>query len=198
MAVRIAQSKDADAILDIYRPYVLTSTCTFETVVPTLEQMERRLTTGLIKFPWIVYQHQNGIGGYVYASTHRERDAYRWTCECSVYVHDDWKGKGIGLELYKALFGILKLQGLVNVFAGITLPNNASTRLHEKCGFIHFAVYENIGFKLGKWQKVGWWRLQLKEYELQPTPPILFSELDPAAYSSILQSATQNINQLMV
>lgn len=180
MSIRVARAEDAAGMLEIYAPHVSYGTCTFETVVPSREDFSQRIEKGLSRFPWIVFEENNRIGGYVYASTHREREAYQWTCECSVYVHPDLKGRGLGSKLYSVLFELLKSQGLFNVYAGISLPNEASIRLHEKCGFQHFAVYENVGYKLGAWQKVGWWKLQLLPYKLNPPPPLKFSMLPPS------------------
>ena len=191
--IRIATPSDAGSILEIYRPYVLTTAFTFETEVPSEEEFRSRMHKYLQKFPWIVCEVDGVIAGYVYASTHREREAYQWTCESSVYVHEKFKEKGIGKELYKVLFTILKTQGLVNVYAGITLPNNASISLHEKCGFIPFAEYDNIGYKLGAWHKVGWWKLRLNEYEPKPSPPLKFSEMDHRLFEDLLQQAANSI-----
>jgi len=93
-------------------------------------------------------------------------------------MHNNFKGKGIGKELYRLLFEVLKLQGFRNVYAGITLPNDGSVSIHEKCGFKHFATYENIGYKFGNWHSVGWWKLQINDYNLKPPPPLNFSALN--------------------
>jgi phosphinothricin acetyltransferase len=143
-----------------------------------MEEMQSRIETILQKYPWIVCEVNGTIAGYVYASKHRDREAYQWSCECSIYMHKDFMEKGIGKELYKLLFQILKLQGFRNVYAGITLPNKGSIAIHEKCGFKHFATYENIGYKFGAWHSVGWWKLQINDYDLQPPPPLKFSELN--------------------
>ena len=97
--VRIATTKDAKQILDIYAPNVLTTAISFETDVPSVEEMQARVETCLLKYPWIVCVIDEKIAGYVYASKHREREAYQWSCECSVYVHNSFKGKGIGKKL---------------------------------------------------------------------------------------------------
>jgi len=191
--VRLAKAGDAGSILEIYAPHVLYNACTFETRVPPVDEFEVRITKCLQKFPWLVCEIDDRIAGYVYASPHREREAYQWTCESSVYVHKDFKGKGIGKELYKALFQILKMQGLINVYAGITLPNDASVKLHEACGFQLFAEYDNIGYKMGAWHKVGWWKLQLNEHELKPSPPLLFSEFNLRLLPDLLAVAANNI-----
>ena len=185
--LRLASTNDASEILSIYSPSVVTAAISFETVVPPIEEMQDRITSCLQKFPWIVCLSDGKIAGYVYASKHREREAYQWSCECSVYVHTDFKGKGVGKELYQLLFQILKLQGFRNVYAGITLPNDASVHLHEKCGFQPFARYENIGYKFGSWHTVGWWKLQINNYDLEPPPPLKIAELDKETINKLFQ-----------
>ena len=187
--IRVATKQDAKPMLEIYSPYVLNSACTFETELPSPDQFQQRIANTLVNHPWLVCLGEDRIAGYAYASKHREREAYQWTCECSVYVHDDFKGKGIGKKLYSALFKILQLQGFRNVYAGITQPNQPSEKLHASCGFELFAVYENIGYKLEKWHNVGWWKLQLNGYVLKPPPPKKFSELDHATLKEIFLEA---------
>ena len=101
--VRIANILDTPAILHIYTPYILNTSFTFETEPPTIVQFEKRIETNLQKFPCIVCLVDNLIAGYAYASSHREREAYQWSCESSVYVHDLFKGRGIGRILYQLL-----------------------------------------------------------------------------------------------
>jgi len=93
-------------------------------------------------------------------------------------VHPSFLRKSIAKALYHALFRILKHQGYIKLFAVITLPNNASIALHEALGFKKFSEYENVGFKLGKWQNVGWWELSLVDQpSTQPHSPVPFSKI---------------------
>ena len=193
--VRIASGSDAQAMLDIYKPYVYDTAISFETELPSVEQFEQRINTCLEKYPWIVCTVNNQIAAYVYASKHREREAYQWTCECSVYVDDKFKGKGIAKELYACLFWLLKFQGFRNVYAGITMPNIPSEKLHAACGFELFAVYDNIGYKLGSWHKVGWWKLQLNGFDPKPAPPQKFSQLDRLAFEDRFREAGRRIGE---
>lgn len=191
--VRMVIKEDAAEILAIYSPYILNSATSFETEVPPVEQFQKRIEDCIQKYPWMVCVIDEQIAGYVYATKHREREAYQWTCECSVYIHRDFKGKEIGKELYQLLFQVLKLQQFRNVYAGITLPNEASIRLHEKCGFRRFATYENIGFKSGNWHSVGWWKLQINNYDLQPLPPLKISGLNTDLLDQLFMQAAQRI-----
>jgi L-amino acid N-acyltransferase YncA len=191
--VRIANPTDAAALVDIYAPYIRNTAFTFETEIPTVDQFSARIQNCLVKFPWIVCTIHDTMAGYVYASVHRDREAYQWTCECSIYLDPKFSGKGLGKELYALLFAILRQQGLRNIYAGITLPNEPSVRLHESCGFSLFAVYENVGFKQGSWHKVGWWRLRINEYDTEPAPPLKFSLMDRESFSREFNLTAQRI-----
>jgi L-amino acid N-acyltransferase YncA len=191
--VRLATIDDAIQVLKIYSPSITTSATSFETVVPSVAEMQKRITTCLQNYPWIVCLVDDRIAAYVYASKHREREAYQWTCESSVYVDNNYKGKGIGSQLYELLFQVLNLQGFRNVYAGIALPNHASVHLHEKCGFTHFATYENVGYKFGNWHTVGWWKLQVNNYDPAPPPPLKLPDLDPPVLSGLFAETARKI-----
>jgi L-amino acid N-acyltransferase YncA len=175
--IRIAKPADAGAILDIYAPYVRDTSITFETEVPSVSDFEKRIQKYLENWPWLLYEINGRIAGYAYASRYRERVAYQWSIECSVYIHDDHLRSGIASALYSRLFSILKIQGFTTVYAVINLPNDPSVALHESIGFTHFATYEKVGYKLGRWKNVGWWQLQLNEYLQEPPAPIKFSAM---------------------
>ena len=176
--LRLATPADAKGILDIYAPYIMNTSFTFETEVPSIDDFAERIKSYLLNWPWLVCEIDGVIAGYAYATRHRERTAYQWCVESSVYVHDGFQKKGIARSLYTPLFEILKKQGFRNVYAVINLPNDKSVSFHESCGFAYFATYEKVGYKLGKWKNVGWWRLSLNEYCDEPVAPIIFSELE--------------------
>jgi len=129
------------------------------------------------------------VAGYAYGSRHRERVAYQWSVECSVYVHDNYQRRGVARALYTALINILKLQGFRNLYAVINLPNDKSVSFHEQLGFEYFATYKNVGYKLGRWKNVGWWQLQVNEYSMEPEPPRKFSEIDMVKVDEILKNS---------
>lgn len=132
---RIATIDDAQSILDIYGYYILKTTFSFETKLPTLQEFESRISKVLREAPWLLCCFNNQIVGYAYASSHRSRFAYRYNKELSVYVSKDFQGKKIGSILYKTIIKILKVQGFKNVLAGITQPNPASVAFHKQIGF---------------------------------------------------------------
>ncbi len=175
--MRLATPEDAADILAIYAPYIENTSFTFETEVPSVVEFAERIRSYLINWPWLVCEINGKIAGYAYATKYRERTAYQWCTESSIYIHDDFQKAGIGKGLYSALFEILKQQRFNNVYAVINLPNEKSVAFHENLGFNYFATYEQVGYKLGKWKNVGWWRLIINEFGDEPAPPVKFSEL---------------------
>jgi phosphinothricin acetyltransferase len=176
--IRLAKSTDAAGMLEIYAPYVLNTSITFETEPPSQPEFEHRINNYMESYPWLVYETQGVLAGYAYSSRYRERTGYQWSVECSVYIHEKHHRSGIGRALYEALFAILKKQGFRNVYAVINLPNPESVKFHELCGFTWFANYEQVGYKLGKWKTVGWGRLIINEFSYEPPAPVMFSDLD--------------------
>lgn len=168
--IRTATVSDAKAMLEIYQPYILETPITFEMEVPSHLDFQTRVTETLEKFPWLVYEVKDQIVGYAYANSFRSRLAYMWSVESTVYVRTGFHGKGIGRDLYKNLLQILKAQGAVNVIGGITLPNEASVKLHEHFGFVNVAVIKDAGFKMDKWWDVGYWQLQFQKPLRRPDP----------------------------
>lgn len=178
MPIRTATPDDGAILADIYAPYVRDTFISFETECPTAEEMARRIEATLKTFPWLVHEEDGDILGYAYAGKHRQRAAYQWSCDVTIYLAPRAQRRGIGRRLYTALFGILVQQGFAAAYAGITLPNDASVGIHEALGFRPVGVYRGVGFKNGQWCDVGWWHLALQEPANPPADPIPFPELD--------------------
>lgn len=174
MNIRLARAEDAPDLLEIYKPYVSETAVSFETGVPSVSEFADRIRDTLSQFPWLVAEIDGRAVGYAYAVAHRARKAYDWSVDSTVYIGNGFRGRGIGRALYSRLFELLKEQGVANVFAGITQPNEASVRLHESLGFVRVGLFKDVGFKLGKWWDVGWWQLQLQKPD-RPKPIRSFS-----------------------
>jgi L-amino acid N-acyltransferase YncA len=170
--IRLARPDDAPMIHAIYVPFVENTPISFELVSPTEQEMRQRIEQTLLTHPWLVCEEQGEILGYAYASQHRTRQAYQWSADVSAYVHERWRGKGIGKALYTTLFALLHLQGFYNVYAGIALPNPASVALHEAMGMQQVGIYSQVGYKLGAWYDVGWWQKALQPHIPDPAPPL--------------------------
>lgn len=167
--------RHAAGIAAIYEPHVATGLASFETEPPDAAEMATRLARGLGWAPWLVAVDgpdpaTGSVVGYAYAARHAERAGYRWDVNLSVYVDPAWQGHGLGRRLYDALVPLLRLQGFLNAYAGITLPNPGSVRLHESIGMRRFAIYERVGWKHGAWLDVAWLHMPLA-VELPSPPP---------------------------
>ncbi|HEY9789102.1 MAG TPA: N-acetyltransferase family protein [Candidatus Obscuribacterales bacterium] len=174
MTIRLASAQDAKAIRKIYEAYISTP-ITFELQPPAVEEMERRIADTLRTFPWLVAIDGDQIVGYAYGHEFRDRPAYRWSVETSVYVAQNAHRKGVGKALYERLLTLLKAQGFVSVMAGITLPNAASVALHEHFGFTRVGVCKNIGYKDSAWHDVVFFELQLNPPTTMPSVPLPLS-----------------------
>ena len=180
LTIRLASPEDAGWIADIYAPIVRDTVISFELQPPTAEDMRRRITDTLAMYPWLAAERDGQPLGYAYASQHRTRAAYRWSCDVSVYVAPAAWRQNVGTALYTRLMEILAGQGFRNAFAGITLPNAASVALHERMGFTHLGTYSGVGYKLGAWHDVGWWQKRLSSAEDPPDEPIWMAEFGKA------------------
>lgn len=189
--IRLATEADAEGIRAIYAPIVAHTAISFETEPPSAAEMRARIARALRHRPWLVCERDGDILGYAYAGEHRERAAYRWCADVSVYVHERARRAGVGRALYSSLFRLLTLQGYHNAYAGITLPNPASVGLHESLGFRPVGVYRSVGYKLGAWHDVGWWQLALRERSADPPPPLdLRSLRDGREWEAALAAGT--------
>jgi phosphinothricin acetyltransferase len=176
--LRLAAPADAAQIAAIYAPFCLRTAVSFETAAPDEGKMRERISALAERYPWLVAVSETGdVLGYAYAGKHRERAAYRWSVDFTAYVAPEAKRRGIGTALYRALMKICQSLGYYRAFAGITLPNEASVRLHEKIGFRAIGVYRRVGFKLGGWHDVGWWSLDLLPQEDEPREPRSIAEI---------------------
>jgi len=168
MSIRGALLADAGAILKIYAPFITDTCITFETEVPSMEDFSARIENIIRDYPYLVCEADGNIIGYAYASKHRERAAYKYSADVSVYVSPEYHRHGIGRTLYGNLFELLRKQGIYTVFAGITLPNEKSAGLHQSLGFTAAGVFHKDGYKFGQWLDVMWMEKPLRDYTNPP------------------------------
>ena len=161
----VDSARDAEAIAAIYAPFVTDTAVSFEDVPPTADEMATRIEQLTRTHPWLVAEDGGEVLGYAYACPHRERAAYRWATEVTVYVDPRHHRRGAGRALYEALLAALAERGYRSALAVIGLPNDASVGLHEACGFKPVGVLKRIGFKFDRWWDVGWWQLELVDDE---------------------------------
>ncbi len=170
--IRLATLDDAASILSIYEPYILNTAITFETETISIEDFKARMAKIQTQFPWLVYEEEGKVIGYAYASAYRERAAFAWDCECSVYIAEEAHRKGIATKLYIELFERLKAQGYYNMYAFITYPHDSSVELHKKFEFREVGVFYKTGYKHGKWWDLIVMEKSLQVFDQEPTRPI--------------------------
>ncbi len=171
-SVRDATTEDAAACVGIYEPYVRETAISFEAEPPTPSEMAARIATAQERHAWLVAERDGRVVGYAYAGRFKERAAYDWSCEVSVYVDREQRGGGIGRLLYAALFDRLAGLGYRQAAAGATLPNAESEAFHRSMGFEPVGTWRRIGWKHGQWRDVAWFQRGLgKDAPDRPPAP---------------------------
>jgi phosphinothricin acetyltransferase len=186
--IRTARDDDAAAIHAIYAPSISDGVATFETELPGVDTMRERLRTRLKHYPWLVWEEGDEVLAYAYAGRFRERAAYDWIAETSIYVRPDAHRRGIARKLYGVLLDVMRLQGITQAVGVITLPGTASVAMHEAMGFTAAGVWRQCGYKLGQWWDVGVWQ---KELQVAANPPVAvmpFPRLPPAQLQLLVEN----------
>lgn len=159
--IRDVLATDGEALAAIYNPYITDGVVSFEYDAVDGEEMARRIQSITACYPWIVYDVDSQIQGYAYASRWKERAAYRYCAETTVYLRKGQEGRGIGTLLYAELLRRLPAHEVKIAIACIALPNEASVALHEKLGFEKVGHFREVGYKFDQWIDIGYWRKAL-------------------------------------
>ncbi len=180
LEIRIATEKDAEELLKIYTYYVENTAITFDYEVPTVKEFSEKIGKVLEKYPCLVAILEGEIAGYAYVGTFKDKAAYDWAVETTVYVHKDKKGLGIGKALYLKLEEILAKQNILNMEACIAYTKtedeyltNASVRFHEKLGYRLVGEFRKCGYKFNRWYDMVWMEKHIGEHKdmLEPVKP---------------------------
>ena len=174
ISIRPVKISDVDFCLSLYSKHVVGSAVSFELEAPSTEEFSNRIDSISKRFPYLVAEENGMLLGYAYASAYRDRLAYQWNVEVSIYVEDENKKSGVATKLYAELFSELKRIHICKAFAVIALPNEASVGFHHKMGFEKFATYKNVGFKLNQWHDVLWMEKTIQSPE-NPTTPLYWN-----------------------
>jgi L-amino acid N-acyltransferase YncA len=159
MNIRPVELTDAAQVAEIYNYYIETSIATFELEPIDAAEMEKRIAEKLAgNYPFYIAEENGELAGYAHGAQFKPRAAYKNSIEVSVYVKNGHHGKGIATLLYEALFVELARRGFHTAIGGISLPNEASVKLHEKFGMVQVAHFKEVGFKFGKWIDTGYWQ----------------------------------------
>ena len=163
--IREATLEDAADIRNIYAPIVEETPISFETEVPSVEDIRSRIASLLESHAYFVVEETGSVAAFAYGGSYRQREAYRHTTETSLYVSAGQQGKGIGLKLYTHLLERLKDIGFHTAVAALYVPNPASVAIHKKAGFQLVGRLEQVGLKFEKWHDVEWWQKPLSRSE---------------------------------
>lgn len=163
LVIRMATANDAEALLNIYGYYVKNTAISFEYDVPTVEEFRERICKTLKRYPYLVIEKEGQIMGYAYAGPFKERAAYDWSVELTIYLAYDVTGKGLGRMLYEALEKELKARGFLNLYACIGYPieedeylTKNSAQFHAHLGFKTVGEFHKCGYKFGRWYNMIW------------------------------------------
>ncbi|HWS30123.1 MAG TPA: GNAT family N-acetyltransferase [Clostridia bacterium] len=184
ISIRMAAEEDAEELLEIYSYYVVNTAVTFEYEIPSVAEFSRRIRKTLEKYPYIVALNGGHIVGYAYASAFKERPAYGWAVETSVYLGQDCRGRGVGKKLYAALEDTLKRQNILNLNACIAYTSkedahldNTSVAFHEHLGYSKTAHFTKCGYKFGTWYDMVWMEKHIGAHTNAPEPFIPITKI---------------------
>ena len=175
--IRKVEIKDAPLIRDIYSYYVEKSSISFEYEVPSIEEFERRISNTLSFYPYLVYEEDSVILAYAYASRLKERKAYSWNVETSIYVKNGFQRRGIGKELHKKLKEELKKMGILSMYACISAPvdeESNSILFHKYLGYKLCGRFSKCGYKFNSWYDIVWMQLDIGNHKEGVLPPISY------------------------
>ena len=201
ICVRAATPQDAEQLLEIYTPFVISEDCSvsnvsFELTAPSLAEFRQRIVDISSKYPYLVGEKDGQILGYVYCHPYRERLAYQWSVEVTIYLAPAGQGKGLGRLLYETMEKLLCLQGVTMAYSCITLGNEHSIKMHEALGYRLIGTFSKSGYKNGQWLDTVWLEKQLQPCPKQPDNIKSWRELDPDAVAAVLTEATAKLQCL--
>ena len=177
-AIRLANpDTDSEQVAAIYYPYVINTAITFDTEPIEGRSFHEKITKSMAIYPWLVFEHEREIMGYAHGSQFRDKEAFKWAVETTIYVKESAHGLGIGKSLYQTLINCLRLQNFSLCIGVITMPNPASIYMHENLGFKKGMLIKKAGYKLGKWHDVGIWSAGIYDHNNNPAPPVTLSQI---------------------
>ena len=175
--IRHAEMTDAERLLEIYGYYVRQTAVTFEYDIPTPGEFRERMIRTTARYPWLVILADGKIQGYAYAGTFKDRAAYGWSCETTVYIDRQARKSGLGRKLYEALETELGKMGILNLYACISCPEKEdeyltadSENFHAHLGYVRVGVFHRCGYKFGRWYNMIWMEKIIGEHRPDQPP----------------------------
>lgn len=184
ITIRAADLDDAQALLEIYAPYVERTAISFETEIPSLEMFRERIRNTLRRYPYLVAAGEGGLLGYAYTGPFVGRAAYGWAAETTIYLREDARRQGVGRRLYTALEDVSRAQNIQNLNACIGSPEvedryltKNSLQFHAHMGYAMVGEFHRCGYKFGNWYNMVWMEKLIGEHPTPAAPLIPFPEL---------------------
>lgn len=159
--IRQYTPSDLNPMREIYNHYVENSLLTFDEVALTAAAFQEKFSTVFSSFPCLVFEKEGKVIGFTYASEWKSDPAYRFTVSSSIYLDPMSLDRGTGTALYRKLIEELREMKIHSIVAEILMPNEKSTRMHERLGFGKVAHLSQVGYKFNKWIDVSYWQLVL-------------------------------------
>lgn len=182
--IRSATPQDAAALLEIYSTYVECTAITFEYEVPSVEEFSERIQVITQKYPYLIAEYEREIIGYAYADTFKNRAAYDWSVETTIYIRSDFRKSGVGKSLYGELESVLIKQGVLNLNACIAYTEkedeyltNGSVSFHEKLGYRLVGTFHKCGYKFNRWYDMVWLEKHIGTHGKNQSPVKHFNEI---------------------
>ena len=161
--IRNVELTDAERLLEIYDYYVKNTAITFEYETPSLDEFKARIENITKRYPYLVIERDGRIEGYAYAGVFKNRAAYDWSCETTIYIDRDARKSGMGRMLYEALEERLRAMGILNMYACIGYPEKEdeyltknSAEFHEHLGYTKVGEFHKCGRKFNRWYNMIW------------------------------------------
>lgn len=194
ISIRMATEKDAEEILNIYSYYVTNTAITFEYAIPSVVEFSQRIIDTLRMYPYIVALEGNNIIGYAYASAFKDRPAYDWAVETTIYLKHDCRGKKLGKKLYLTLEDILRCQNFLNLNAFVAYTSvgdvhldNTSTYFHQHLGYSKVAHFTKCGYKFNTWYDMTCMEKLIGEHWKVPDPVIPITKINYKELNCLFQ-----------
>lgn len=183
--IRNATLADANRLLEIYAYYVRETAITFEYEAPSVEEFARRMACTQERYPYLVAEVDGQVKGYAYAGPFKERAAYDWSCELTIYLAREARGGGLGRLLYASLEDALGRMGMLNLYACIAYPQvedefltRNSVKFHEHLGFTLAGRFRSCGYKFGRWYDMVWMEKVIGGHLDSQAPIIPYPEVE--------------------
>ena len=191
--IRIAEESDSKELLEIYAYYVEKTAITFEYEAPSIEAFGERIHKTLKKFPYLISEKDGRLAGYAYAGPFKDRRAYDWSVETTIYIAKDVRGHGLGKELYTALEHALALQNVINLNACIAYPDpedeyltRNSVHFHEHMGYHPAGRFHKCGYKFDRWYDMVWMEKCISPQPENPPGIRSFEEIREALADNLM------------